>query len=162
VTGVLARGSDIGDHLGMAGRIYSVGYEGLTLDGLVDRLSGAKVSVVVDVRLNPVSRRPGFSRKRLAEALTAAGIEYVHEKQLGNPQDNRDSFRDGDGKEGRARMRAILASDASDAMKRLVAMASKKRVALLCVEREHHRCHRCVISEMVVERSPKVDVLQML
>jgi hypothetical protein len=37
----------------VAGRIYSVGYEGLTVDGLVERLTGARVSVVVDVRLNP-------------------------------------------------------------------------------------------------------------
>jgi uncharacterized protein (DUF488 family) len=69
----------------VAGRIYSVGYEGMTLQGLVDRLVAAHVAVVIDVRLNPTSRRPGFSRRRLAEGLSSAGIDYVHEKELGNP-----------------------------------------------------------------------------
>lgn len=146
----------------VTGRIYSVGYEGFTLPGLVERLAAARVSVVVDVRLNPMSRRPGFSRKRLAEGLATAGIEYVHEKELGNPQDNRDSFRQGDGEDGRARMRVILSHDASAAMGRLVSLASESRVALLCVERDHDRCHRCVIADMVVESNPAVEVLRIL
>ena len=58
------------------------------------------MSVLVDVRLNAVSRKSGFSKKRLTQALKDAGIEYVHEKDLGNPQDNRDSFRNGDGEAG--------------------------------------------------------------
>ena len=89
----------------VTGRIYSIGYEGMTVESLVDRLAGAKVTTLVDVRLNPISRKPGFSRKRLTTALDDAGIEYVHEKDLGNPADNRDSFRDGDGQAGRQRVR---------------------------------------------------------
>ena len=72
------------------GRIYSVGYEGLTVAGLVERLLQNRIEEVVDVRANPVSRRPGFSKKRLAESLTAAGIAYRHEPLLGN------AFRDVD------------------------------------------------------------------
>ena len=146
----------------MTGRIYSVGYEGMTLPGLVERLAAAQVSVVIDVRLNPISRRPGFSRRRLAEGLAAAGINYVHEKELGNPQDNRDSFRDGDGQDGRARMRAILTHNARSAMERVVSLASDQRVALLCVEREHERCHRGVIADVAVEHNPAIEVLRML
>jgi uncharacterized protein (DUF488 family) len=146
----------------MTGRIYGVGYEDLTLDGLVDRLVGAKVTVLVDVRLNAVSRRAGFSKKRLAEGLAGAGIEYVHEKQLGNPIDNRESFRSGDGEAGRARVRAMLANGASDAFDRVVELASGNRIAVLCVEREHLRCHRDVITEVAVERNPGIEVLQIL
>lgn len=146
----------------MTGRIYGVGYEGLTLDGLVDRLVGAKISVLVDVRLNAVSRRTGFSKKRLTEGLARAGIEYVHEKQLGNPVDNRESFRSGDGEAGRARVRGMLANGASDALDRVVELASGNRIAVLCVEREHRRCHRDVITEVAVERNPGIEVLQIL
>lgn len=152
----------LGDDLRVTGRIYSVGYEGMTLDALVDRLAGARVSVLVDVRLNPVSRKPGFSKKRLTAALEDAGIEYVHEKELGNPQDNRDSFRNGDGEAGRSRMRAMLNNGGGGALDRLVVLASNQRVAVLCVERDHNRCHRDVITEMVVERNPEIEVLQIL
>lgn len=158
----LPSGPHLGDYLEVNGRIYSVGYEGMTLDALVDRLAGARVSVLVDVRLNPVSRKPGFSKKRLMAALEDAGIEYVHERELGNPQDNRDSFRNGDGEAGRSRMRAALSNGGGEALGRLVDLASCQRVAVLCVERDHSRCHRDVITDMAVERNPDIEVLQIL
>lgn len=144
------------------GRIYSVGYEGFTVEALVDRLAGAGVTTLIDVRLNAVSRRVGFSKRRLAEVLNEAGIAYVHEKELGNPQDNRDSFRAGDGGVGRGRMRAILSNGSSDALDRLVELAARERVAVLCVERERARCHRDVITEMAVERNSAIEVVQVL
>jgi uncharacterized protein (DUF488 family) len=150
------------NHDRVTGRIYSVGYEGMTLDGLVDRLAGAHVTTLVDVRLNPVSRKPGFSKRRLTEALAAAGIEYVHEKSLGNPAENRDSFRVGDGQEGRQRMREMLSNGAGEALDRVIDLASTERIAVLCVERESQRCHREVITSMAVERNPAIEVLQIL
>ncbi len=146
----------------MPGRIYSVGYEGLTVDGLVERLAAAGVSTLVDVRLNPVSRKPGFSRRRLSGALAAAGIAYVHEQELGNPVDNRESFRAGDGEAGRARLRSIVTDGGGAAIERVVALASNGRIAVLCVEREHRRCHRDVITEMAVERNTRIEVVQVL
>jgi len=150
------------DDVPVAGRIYTVGYEGLTLDGLIDRLRGAKVTTVVDVRLTPSSRKPGFSRKRLSEALDEVGISYIHEGELGNPPGNRDSFRRGDGQEGRERMRALLSNGAGEALDRVVALAAEERIAVLCFERERQRCHRDVITEMAVERNPAIDIVPML
>ena len=89
----------------MPGRIYSVGYEGFDVATLIDHLASHQVSLVVDVRLNPISRKPGFSRKTLSSELQASGIDYRHEADLGNPPDNRDSFRRGDPEVGRRRMR---------------------------------------------------------
>ncbi len=143
----------------VGGRIYSVGYEGLTTEGLVELLTGARVTTVVDVRLNPISRKPGFSRRRLEATLADAGIEYVHEKDLGNPVDNRAPFKAGDTSVGRERMRQILDDRGSAAIGRVVERAARERVALLCVEREHERCHRAVIAEAAVERRPAIEIL---
>ena len=145
----------------VAGRIYSVGYEGMTVDGLIAHLAGACVAVVVDVRLNPSSRKPGFSRRRLSEALAAAGIDYVHERDLGNPRDNRESFRSGDGAAGRERMRSIVSTTGQAALDRVVALASRERIAVLCFEREHRRCHRDVITAVAVERNPGIEILHL-
>ena len=150
------------EHRSMSGRIYSVGYEGFEVEALVDRLAAAKVSLVVDVRLNAVSRRRGYSRKTLAAALQAAGIEYRHEPDLGNPPDNRDSFRRGDGEEGRRRMREILADGSAPALGRLIEHARDARVAVLCVERDRLRCHRDVITDALMEADPTIEVLQIL
>lgn len=151
-----------GKHCPVRGRIYSVGYEGLPVSGLIDHLKSAHVSVLVDVRLNPVSRKAGYSRKALSTELEQAGIAYVHEKELGNPPDNRDSFRRGDGEAGRKRMREILSNGSGPALRRLVDQAQAVRVAVLCVEREECRCHRQVITDMAVELDPTLEVLPIL
>jgi len=146
----------------VGGRIYSIGYEGFDVDGLVERLAASEVSAVVDVRLNASSRRPGFSRKALSAALEEAGISYHHEPELGNPADNRDSFRRGDGREGRRRMRELLENGTRAALHRLIDRAHGDRVAVLCVERDRTRCHRTVITEMVQEVDPTIEVVQVL
>ena len=59
-------------------------------------------------------------------------------------------------------MRAILSNRASAALQRLVDRASEQRIAVLCLECDHDRCHRAVITEMAVERNAGIDVLRML
>jgi uncharacterized protein (DUF488 family) len=146
----------------VGGRIYSIGYEGLEVEGLVDHLVSLKISLVIDVRLNAVSRRPGFSGKSLSAGLRESGIAYRHDPDLGNPPDNRDSFRHGDAKEGRQRMRELLDNGSRPALRRLVEDAGGARVAVLCVERDRLRCHRDVITEMVQEIDPTIEVLPVL
>ena len=92
----------------------------------------------------------------------SSGHRLPDTNALGNPQDNRDSFRRGDGEEGRQRMREILDNGSGDALRRLVDDARGARIAALCVERDRLRCHRDVITEMVKEIDPTIDVLQIL
>jgi uncharacterized protein (DUF488 family) len=96
MTRSLAPRATLSNHHPVSGRIYSVGYEGLEVEALVDHLVSSKVSLLVDVRLTPLSRRRGFSRTSLSAELQEAGIDYRHEPELGNPRNNRDSFRRGD------------------------------------------------------------------
>lgn len=59
-------------------------------------------------------------------------------------------------------MRSMLSNGAGAALDRVVILASRERIAVLCVEREHHRCHRDVITVMVTERNPDIEILQVL
>jgi uncharacterized protein (DUF488 family) len=144
----------------VSGRIYSIGYEGLTVGEFIERLVDAGVNAVVDVRLNPVSRKPGFSYRQLRDSLHAAGLDYIHERDLGNPPRNRAAFHDADHDAGRARMRSILTDVGGEALARLVDLASERRVAVLCLERDVARCHRSVVLQMVVERDPGIEVVE--
>lgn len=139
--------------------LYSVGYEGRTADQFVHALVAAEVDVLYDVRLNPVSRKPGFSKKRLRDALEAVGVEYVHEPLLGNPPDNRDAFRNGDVEEGRLRFQQRLNNGSRDALMKLTEDTRQRTIALLCVERDADRCHRKVITEAVQETRPELMVV---
>lgn len=144
------------------GRIYSVGYERLQVDALAESLRQVGVTVVVDVRLNAVSRRPGFAKKALSAALERVGIEYRHEKELGNPQDNRHHWHGGDPDVGRARMREILCNESAPALERLVELARGACIAVLCKERSDRDCHRQVVTDMVRELDPSIEVVQLL
>jgi len=139
----------------VAGRIYSVGYEGLTVAGLVERLQQSRIEELVDVRASPYSRRPGFSKKKLAESLEAAGVAYRHEPLLGN------AFRDVDDfAAAMDLMRDHLATgEPADAVARLVALADGRRIAVLCLETDQRRCHRQVVLEAALTRDPALDIL---
>jgi len=136
--------------------VYTIGYEDLRIDQLLNKLRENRIDTVVDVRLTPSSRRPGFSKGTLATALAGSGIEYIHERDLGNPPENRDAFRKGPLEEGRRRMRERLENGSGEALGRLVERARHQRVAVLCVEWADARCHRQVIVEMVRELEPKM------
>lgn len=137
------------------GRIYSLGYEGLTVAGLVERLLQNRVEEVVDVRASPFSRKPGFSRKRLGASLAAEAVGYRHEPLLGN------AFRDvGDFAAAMALMRERLGSgEPAEAVARLVRLAEGRRIAVLCLENDQRRCHRQVVLDAALERDPTLDIL---
>lgn len=132
------------------GTLLTVGYEGRSAGELVDVLTMADVDVLVDVRLTPVSRRPGLSKRRLADALNAASVEYLHLPALGNPRENRDGFRRGDSL-SRATFRALLqGANAQVALGELRTRIQDQRVALLCFERDAGSCHRQLVSDYLL------------
>lgn len=134
--------------------LIGVGYQGHDLQSLLAGLAHEGVSVVVDVRLTPISRKRGFSKRLLAEALADAGIGYRHLPELGNPKDNRAGF-GGDEEElrqARSRFAARLADEpAVEALTEVARLASTQRVALLCFEADQRRCHRDVIAAALAD-----------
>lgn len=132
--------------------IVSIGYEGRSVEDVVSLLAANEVSVLVDVRLNAVSRKKGFSKTALSNALGEAGIEYRHERALGNPKENREPFRNGD-ESARETYSRILANGSRDSYESVIALAREQRVALLCFERAHETCHRSCITDMAEQHS---------
>jgi len=134
--------------------LWSAGYEGRDIDSFVASLLDSRIDVVADVRLTPISRKKGFSKTRLGEALAEAGIEYTHLRGLGNPKDNRAPFWDGRLDVGRARFRGVLRSaEAQTDLERLAEHARQSRVAVLCFEKDESRCHRQVVLDTVRKRA---------
>lgn len=141
--------------IGTAGPVLGVGYEGREIMQFVADLTAAGVDVLVDVRLTPVSRKRGFSKRALCEALTMAGIAYRHLPALGNPKPNRAGFA-GPATElmaARDRYAALLDTpDAQSALDQLAARGCRERVAVMCFEADEERCHRHVVLAEVYRR----------
>ncbi|WP_309616910.1 DUF488 family protein [Salinibacterium sp.] len=73
-------------------KVIGVGYEGLDLDGLVSQLRLRGVRTVVDVQLNPISRKRGLSKKALQARLSVDEMGSEHLPSLGNSRVNREGF----------------------------------------------------------------------
>ena len=140
--------------------IISIGYERRDVGELIGLLKANGVVTLVDVRLNPISRKKGFSKKALAAALGDAGIEYRHEHELGNPKENRDPFRRGL-ESARQRYRRHLQTGAFSVYEQVVDLASTSRIALLCYERDHDQCHRSCILDAAQTDHPAISVLRL-
>lgn len=126
--------------------MIGVGYQGLQPHELIERLRAEGVKVLVDIRLNAISRKAGYSKRSLAAALEAAGIRYVHDPRLGNPKENRAGYADtvaGDGLAARERFRALLDTGAgAEGIRDLARLVKQESVAVLCFEPDEAQCHR--------------------
>ena len=134
--------------------LSTIGYEGKTLAEVLDELRDAGVELILDVRAVAASRRPGFSKTALAEALRERGIDYLHLRPLGTPAAGREAAR-----KGRiAQMRSIYGeqletTEAQLALEQALAEAGKRHAALLCYEKEARFCHRAMVAERMLERA---------
>ena len=136
----------------------TVGYQDRTLDDLINVLAAANVGVLVDVRLTPLSRKPGMSKRRLAARLRDEGIHYLHLPQLGNPRDNRDAFRRNDA-HARGRYSGVLQSaPGRDALQQLADLVPAQRLALMCFERNASECHRSMAAEALAAMDRALEV----
>jgi uncharacterized protein (DUF488 family) len=135
--------------------IIGTGYEGKDVLAFVEEMRVWEIGTVVDVRLNPVSRKKGFSKRALSEALAAANIAYLHLPALGNPKDNREGF----GQPGThsaqvagARFISLLEEEEAAAAVRLLAdLSTRQRVAVMCFEASERCCHRQYVIAQVKE-----------
>ena len=140
-------------------RIFTIGYEGATIDEFLAALQTTGVERVIDVRALPLSRRPGFSKTPLRVALDEVGIEYVHLKALGTPSEGRTAARAGR-HEDMARVYAVQLElpEAIAQSAQMLAMAEEKPTALLCMEREPAHCHRSLLLQAVAADAEVVDL----
>jgi uncharacterized protein (DUF488 family) len=69
--------------------LFTVGYEGSKPSDLFASLQDNGITLLIDVREVPISRKPGFSKTSLSLGLDVAGIRYLHLKGLGDPKPGR-------------------------------------------------------------------------
>ncbi len=129
--------------------VFTIGYEGLDIDAFMSLLAEHGIETVVDIRELPLSRKPGFSKKALANVLNLSGREYIHMVDLGCPKPVRDRYRE-DGNWKRYTdgfMKYIKTQD--DAIAALSSLVAASNCALLCFEADSNFCHRSMVANAV-------------
>lgn len=148
--GALRGPSRPGRHSG-AIPLFTIGYQGRSIEDFLGMLSRATVTLLCDVRRNAVSRKRGFSKGALTWACEQMGIRYEHLPDLGICAERRRLV-----KTDRDRQRLLaeyrrhdLAHRSASLDKIVVWAASGERVAVTCFEREADSCHRSLVAAEV-------------
>lgn len=140
-------------------QIWTVGHSTRTLAELFDLLTAHAIAVLVDVRSFPGSRRyPHFNKERLAVSVPAAGIEYVHLRDLGGRRKGNKDSRNTAWRHPAFRSYADYMETGSftQGIDQLERVARAARACFLCSEAVWWRCHRSMIADHLKARAWRV------
>ncbi|MFB6345777.1 MAG: DUF488 family protein [bacterium] len=144
----------------------TIGHSNRSNDEFLRILKENRVSLLLDVRTYPNSRRfPHFSEGNLRKNLTDIGIEYRHCKHLGGRRDPADQTQNSALEEGFRAVADHLNTDVGQrVLGQLETLASdrseRELITLMCAERDYRRCHRKLISDHLLVRD--FDVVHLI
>jgi uncharacterized protein (DUF488 family) len=128
-------------------QVWTIGYQGRTIDEFVHCLQQEGITAVVDVRRRPISRRPGFSKSRLKTALAHSGIQYFHFSDLGMPPQWLPLRNERDGNRKVLALYRGSMNERETPLQDLSALARRERICLVCFEADADHCHRSVLAD---------------
>jgi uncharacterized protein (DUF488 family) len=134
--------------------VYTVGYEGIMVDALLDLLLRQGIKRLIDVRCNPIARRYGFHKATLLRLCNDVGIEYIHFASLGVPSAWRADLSDHSSYERLfARYEQEVLPKQHSAVEKVAGMVAEVASALMCMEAAHDCCHRSRLGAEVSRRT---------
>ena len=143
--------------------VLTVGHSTHPIEEFLHLLDAHGVKRLVDVRTVPRSRHnPQFNKDSLPEALRRVGIAYTHMPELGGlRRPRKDSINLGWRNAGfRGFADYMQTAEFKNALSRLIEMAEKERVAIMCAEAVPWRCHRSLVADALNVRAvPVIEIL---
>jgi uncharacterized protein (DUF488 family) len=133
--------------------LYTIGYEGLTIEQYINKLILSDVKVLCDVRKNSFSMKYGFSKSQLKMACEGVGIQFVHLPEVGIVSDKRkelNSQKDYDLLFDDYRV-TVLPNTIDTQNIILELIKQHKRVAITCFEKDICQCHRKHLADAICE-----------
>lgn len=133
------------------GVIYTIGYEGRNISEFISCLKSEKISMVLDVREIPISRKKGFSKSALKNELEKKGLRYIHMKALGSPKNMRRKLYED--RDYRSFFQSFIAylEGKKDYLEKIHELTFNATCCLMCYEKEAEKCHRSVVAQKVAE-----------
>lgn len=134
-------------------QLFSIGYEGITFEGYINKLIINDVHVLCDVRKNAYSQKYGFSKSQLQKACLGVGIQYVHIPDLGIESEQRqelNSQADYDRLFERYEQTTLIKNH-SALLKVRELIETENRVALTCFEKNPLQCHRSRVAKALMQ-----------
>ncbi|RZK60288.1 MAG: DUF488 domain-containing protein [Pedobacter sp.] len=130
--------------------LYTIGYEGSSLEEYLNKLIKADVKVLIDVRNNPLSMKFGFSKTLLSKYCNSLNIKYVHYPEVGILSNQRQEL---NGQSDYDKLfkayKKTLPAKLSIQIAILELLKLNERVALTCFEADICQCHRKPLAEAI-------------
>jgi uncharacterized protein (DUF488 family) len=131
--------------------LFTIGYEGISLEEYINRLLINDIKVLVDVRRNPLSMKYGFNKNQMKRYCENLGIEYVHFPEVGIQSEQRQQLnnqKDYDKLFDYYRNNNLIKN--FEAQSNILALLKDhKRIALTCFEANICQCHRKHLAEAI-------------
>lgn len=133
--------------------LYTIGYEGVSLEKYLNKLILNDVKVLCDVRKNSVSMKYGFSKSQLQNACENLNIAYVHIPDLGIDSDKRQSLNSQSDYDRLFKVyeKTTLAKEKNAIQSVLDLLKKNKRIALTCFEAHQCQCHRGTLAKAITQ-----------
>lgn len=132
--------------------VYTAGYEGRSVDAFLNDFLKHGMQVVVDVRANPVSRKYGFSGRRLGEFCKKLGLEYRHAPSLGISSAARSGLNDfASFQRLLKRYEETMLPELSTEVEDVGCLMRRQPSVLVCVEKDVRCCHRSRLAHAVAQ-----------
>lgn len=131
--------------------LYTIGYEGISLEEYLNKLIINDIKVLCDVRRNSVSMKYGFSKSQLEKACVGVGIKYIHMPELGIESDKRQVLNtQSDYDKLFITYRHEVLTQTTDIQEKLLGLLmDNRRIALSCFEANICQCHRKHLAEAI-------------
>ncbi|WP_017496416.1 DUF488 family protein [Flavobacterium sp. WG21] len=131
--------------------LFTIGYEGVSLEHYLNKLVINDVKLLVDVRKNPLSMKFGFSKTLLTRYCESLGINYVHIPEVGINSDQRQELNtQQDYDELFERYKKTTLSETVSYQENIIKLLKKyDRIALTCFEADVCQCHRKPLAESI-------------
>lgn len=134
-------------------QLFSIGYEGISLETYINKLIINDVRVLCDVRKNAYSQKYGFSKSQLQKACEGVGIKYIHIPELGIESEQRQELvlqKDYD--DLFENYEKITLKNNNHALLKIKEIIDKeKRIALTCFEKNPLQCHRTRVANALLQ-----------
>ena len=132
--------------------LFTIGYEGRSLEEYLNRLLIFGIRTLCDVRKNAYSQKYGFSKVQLQPACEGVGIKYIHIPELGIESSLRQAlFSQKDYDLLFAKYRETVLERSNEQLERIVNLIDNdERVALTCFEKDVNQCHRTQIAKKLM------------
>jgi len=140
--------------------VLTIGHSTRSLESFIQLLRAHGVKRVIDVRTVPRSRRnPQFNNETLPESLSKAKIRYTHLEELGGLRHPRlDSPNTGwRNASFRGFADYMQTAEFAGGLAKLMKLASRTPVAVMCAEAVPWRCHRSLIADALLVRGVRVE-----